>query len=1010
MSYLSRFAFVVLLAVAAARAAVAAGHPRLAHSAAEVAALRKDPKRVAEAAAKAAPYLLKTRTVCWPDYPIPLPAAPMPARHPSTNWPYWTALGAELRMELEALAYGYALTNDRRMLDRARTMMLGIAGWERWTDADSCTGGKDPCLDTYLLTFGMSIAYDYLYPQLSRSERRTIADAIASKGLRFIASRAAAADSFVSNPDRWPNGYAMVHAALGLGALAVRGEHPGAEAYLQLAVSTSRRFLDEFAHADGGLVEGFYYGAASLEPLALFFSALKRDGGTDLYVHPYFRRAHEFPLYFLIPGKNWLAGFGDSGGPQGSQPLMIGMFRRRDLPPEARFYLKQALGAERSDPSYLEPVQRWLFYALRQGAEGSDGFELSAARPPKALARQFSSIGWAALRSGWGPADSLLAFRSGPSVGHSHLDLNSFILASNGEVLLSDPGYQRFDMNYPDGRDRELTRRENAFTRGSLGHNVILVAGEGQKRAACALRNFFESPAMAGVSGEAASAYPQLRQFTRHLLHWRSRGLFIVLDQVRTDGRRRRVEWLLQTQPRGRFEILPGGAIRVSVAGAAVTVSTLLPAQSVWRLKAHGQEEKFGRTAGVQMDTAGATFLTVLQTHPAGERPQTALRAWQTADGKYVVEADKRWLEMNPADLAQSREGEGDAPRPARIMIRRPIELLGGFEPPEKDINGWQPLRITSAAQWERRRGEIRQRVIDVMGKFPPRQAPLDARTLSEEDTADYTRRKVSYLSAEGDRIPAWLLVPKRGGKPWPAVLALHQTEAIGKDSAVGIGGAPHVRYGHELAARGFVVLAPDCITAGERVLAGSKPYVTEVFDRQHPEWSALGKMCSDHMRGIDYLETLDFVDRRRIGVIGHSLGAYNAFFLAAFDERIAAAVCSCGLSPLAMTSKPFAWARESWFVHLPRLRAYLRAGIVPFDMHEVMALVAPRPLFNYSARHDEIFPDAEAIEAAGAQVAGVYQLLGAAQNFVFLMQDGPHGFPPAVREQAYRWLEGLLR
>lgn len=998
------------LILAAAAPCICGVHPRLIYSAAELAGLRGNPQRVAEAAQAAAPYLSKTRTLAWPDYSIPLPSAPMPGRHSGTNWPYWTALGAELRIELEILAHGHALTGDRRLFDRARTMMLGIARWERWTDVDSCSKGIDPCLDTYLITFGMSIAYDYLYPNLSAADRRAIAAAIVEKGLRPVASRITADGSFVSDPQRWPNGNAMVHAALGLGALAVRGDHPEADAHLERAVRMSRRFLDEFANADGGMIEGFYYAAASMEPLALFFSALKRDTGADLFKHPYFRRAHEFPLYFSIPGKNWLAGFGDSGGPQGSQPLMIDMFRRMELTSGAQHYLQQALGAERTEPLYLEPVQRWLFHALRLGGATAVVPDLSAAKPPTALARQFPSVGWVALRSGWDAAGDLLAFRSGPSVGHSHLDQNSFIVAARGEVLASDPGYQRFNMTYPDGRDRELTKLENAFTRGSLGHNVILVDGEAQKKADGALRGFFDSPNMSGATGEAANAYSTLRQFTRHVLHVRSLGLFVVLDQIRTDGRRRAIEWLLQTQPRGRFEVEGDGMIRAVVGDAALTVSNLLPARTEWRLKPHRHEEKFGRTASFSIDASETTILTVLQTHRASERPRVSMRAWPAERGSILVEVGRERLLIHPADLSLSRMATGDVVRGSRIMLDRQIELLRGFESDKKDVNGWQPLRIGTADQWKRRREEIRQRVIDVMGKFPPRGTSLDARVVSEEDTPGYVRRKVSYISAGGDRIPAWLLIPKKGSKPWPAVLALHQTETIGKDSAVAIGGAPHVRYGHELAERGFVVLAPDSITAGERVLPGSKPYVTEVFDRAHPEWSALGKMCSDHQRGVDYLETLDVVDARRIGVIGHSLGGYNSFFLAAFDERISAAVSSCGLSTFGQTAKPLAWARESWFVHLPRLKAYLRAGIIPFDMHEAMAMVAPRPLFNYSARRDEIFPDIDAIEAAGAQVGEVYKLLGAGTNFTFQVGDGPHDFPVAVREQAYRWLAERLR
>ena len=360
--------------------------------------------------------------------------------------------------------------------------------------------------------------------------------------------------------------------------------------------------------------------------------------------------------------------------------------------------------------------------------------------------------------------------------------------------------------------------------------------------------------------------------------------------------------------------------------------------------------------------------------------------------------------------LATAMAPAGAQQPPRQPMIGALTDLLAAYE--YEAVDHWRKVRISSASEWAAKRSDIRRRVLDIMGKFPEATPPLDARILAEVETPLYVRRKITYTSNDGERIPAWLLAPKaalEGKRRFPAILALHQTEARGKDSVAGLDGAPHVRYGHELAERGFVVLAPDSITAGERVLPGAKPFVTAPFDREHPEWSAMGKMRADHRRGLDYLQTLDFVDPKRIGAIGHSLGGYNAFFLAAFDARVQAVVSSCGFTPLGKASKPFAWSRPDWFVHFPRLAPYLRAGIAPFDFPEVLALIAPRPLFNYSASRDAIFPDVDAITEAAEQVRQVYRLLGAGDRFLFLMGDGPHGFPEPVRNQAYTWLEKQL-
>ena len=89
--------------------------------------------------------------------------------------------------------------------------------------------------------------------------------------------------------------------------------------------------------------------------------------------------------------------------------------------------------------------------------------------------------------------------------------------------------------------------------------------------------------------------------------------------------------------------------------------------------------------------------------------------------------------------------------------------------------------------------------------------------------------------------------------------------------------------------------------------------------------------------------------------------------------------------------------------------------------MHEVMALCAPRPLFNYSAKKDEVyFPTTvhqkddysnwwQTIDMALNQVSNLYDILGVPENFIRVDKDGGHDFPPDVREEAYHWMDKQL-
>src|SRR5438477_9043142 len=103
-------------------------------------------------------------------------------------------------------------------------------------------------------------------------------------------------------------------------------------------------------------------------------------------------------------------------------------------------------------------------------------------------------------------------------------------------------------------------------------------------------------------------------------------------------------------------------------------------------------------------------------------------------------------------------------------------------------------------------------------------------------------------------------------------------------------------------------------------------------------------KAIWDNMRGIDLLESVDEVDRARIGCIGHSLGGHNAMFTAVFDTRIKAIVSNCGFTSF---SKYFGGNLKGWSSprYMPRIATVYEANPakMPFDFMEVVAAVAPR-------------------------------------------------------------------
>ena len=188
----------------------------------------------------------------------------------------------------------------------------------------------------------------------------------------------------------------------------------------------------------------------------------------------------------------------------------------------------------------------------------------------------------------------------------------------------------------------------------------------------------------------------------------------------------------------------------------------------------------------------------------------------------------------------------------------------------------------------------------------------------------------------------------------------MHQTTAEGKRESVGLAGDRSLAFADDLAQRGYVTLAPDSITAGERIDQYGA-FDTRGHYQRNPGLSAMGKMLHDAQRAIDVLLQTEGVDEERIGAIGHSLGAEEALMLAAFDERVQATVASCGYATFAADPNRIRWARDHWFSYMPTLRPVFGRGQVPhWDWGDVIRLVAPRGFYQHTTREDQIFPESE--------------------------------------------------
>lgn len=319
--------------------------------------------------------------------------------------------------------------------------------------------------------------------------------------------------------------------------------------------------------------------------------------------------------------------------------------------------------------------------------------------------------------------------------------------------------------------------------------------------------------------------------------------------------------------------------------------------------------------------------------------------------------------------------------------------------------SGGKELPIKTPADWEIRRKHIIENMQLVMGPMPDetKRVPLDVQIESEEDFPKYVRRKISLRVEDWDRLPAYLLIPKGLTGKTAAVLCLHPTSSLGKGMVVGLGDKENRNYAQELAERGYVTLAPDYTGFGDyvesRKLLYEKGYV-----------SATMKGIWNHMRCIDYLQSLPEVDPDRIGCVGHSLGGHNTLFLGVFDPRVKALVTSCGFTsfPKYMKGDLTGWTHDG-YMPLIASKYGKDPAKMPFDFTEILGALAPRPVFINAPLRDDNF-DWTGVDDCVRSARPVYELLGTAPDRIVVEHpDAPHDFPDEEREKAYAFLDRCL-
>mgnify|MGYP002622722850 CR=1 FL=1 len=300
---------------------------------------------------------------------------------------------------------------------------------------------------------------------------------------------------------------------------------------------------------------------------------------------------------------------------------------------------------------------------------------------------------------------------------------------------------------------------------------------------------------------------------------------------------------------------------------------------------------------------------------------------------------------------------------------------------------------IKTRGHWEKQREFLSSQWRDMIGAIELKKSrrPPSYQIFESDRTEGVIGRRILYEIERGVVTEAYLLMPLEVKDPLPGVVVLHSTVDFTIRQGAGLEGRPEAAWGLQLAKRGMVALCPRCFLWNKTPPVNYEARVEE-HKRRHSLSRGIAKMLHDAQRAVDLLVNLEQVDANRIGTAGHSLGAKEALYLAAFDERIRAAVSSEGGIGTRFSNwdAPWYWGDDEFFGR---------------EHHELLALVAPRAFLLIGGDAADGARSWPFIEAA----LPIYRFYGEPCRVGLYNHHRGHSIPPRAEQRVYEWLEAYL-
>ena len=333
-------------------------------------------------------------------------------------------------------------------------------------------------------------------------------------------------------------------------------------------------------------------------------------------------------------------------------------------------------------------------------------------------------------------------------------------------------------------------------------------------------------------------------------------------------------------------------------------------------------------------------------------------------------------------------------------------DQVGNYRSPLKFYDG---EGVKTKKDWKERRSEILMRWHELMGEWPPLLEDQRLQILDSTRKDGFTQYRVSFFWTPVERTEGYLLIPDVDPHiKMPAVITVYYEP----ETAIGNGPADR-DFAYRLAQRGFVTLSIGTAEASQ-----AKTYALYYPSLDSAKVQPLSMLGYAAANAWNVLSKVPQVDAARIGIMGHSFGGKWAMFASCLYEKFACAVWSDpGIvfeqsrasvnywEPWYLGYHPQPWRKRGLITEdNPAFGLYPKLVSEGYDLHELHALMAPRPFLVSGGEED---PARRWIPLN--HTVAVNKLLGV-KNRVAMTNRPAHSPDKNSNELAYLFLEYFLK